>query len=1030
MPQYADDIFEVSTPTRPKKAVYPGASSPDTSLSRKTTGINKTATFWYNNCRSVKNKIPDLQTLASSLPHCSTILLSETWLDASVADSELLPLDAYTVFRRDRGGRGGGVLMAIPSSFRVNRRCDLEHKDLEALFVEFFLPRGTILVSCVYCPPSSREKAYRLLDSSLEAAASKPYVNTLIFGDFNCHVDWCSHEVPVPRDNTDDVLLETTTAAGLVQVCQQPSYTSREGVPSFLDLVFTSNATRIELVETSEGLHGSDHLAVELRCAVSLPRTGHHALRLWRFRQLDFGHMAQLAHLTPWCMTTTGSDWSSNYDLWCDFMFAIQKECVPCSTHSSKRKRLPWITSDIIKAARTKRILFRRARQSHCPAALRLAKEHQRTLKAAIYVSHQQYVRDIAERAKTDPKVFWTFISQLRFDKYKGGLDTVHDLTGTESVYTAWKNIEIMFHVSTMLPHEEHDPQKLQKKRHIGNDIVCVVFLEAENTPFSPACIKSHFLHAFIVVRASPAAPSGTPTVYEVSVVSRDEVGAYKPYLWHRSVFPKGTLFREWLLTKIVNGERTSYSAPKFARMQDRTRSQMLEDMVTNLQNHAETGQIPKPYRRGSWRPIGHMRPSSPLLDSVRDPFEGYDQLARDFAKMFQSTRQLCDVVFNVGQGKEKTKVYAVRAILAVRSRVFLEMLYGFSTGFGLSSSGPGDSSSRVLSPSTAKSSGNFLQVPDIHDAPRNKSAPSSPMVIRAFSRLGNWTGWSSRTSSKDPLIPDIGGLKRWQSECNCKEKEKERNTVMAGTTVTLSVCADAHKVDRAKLCQHEFNIIEFDSDTFQLLVDYLHCGSCPLTCEAIPALICAAEHFDLPELLQACFHHAKTHLRLSVVCAMLNVLDNYYWRYTSATELVNMILQFVDTRAVALFSRQEFLELSESMFQSIIGRELNIPEVYKFEIMLRWATHHVTTVTRPDPQELQCTMSRLTRELKLHLIPPQELIKVVLPTRTISHEQILETLLYQADTGMFRVRQSYLEAVNKKGERYLLSPALTKYRR
>lgn len=64
-------------------------------------------------------------------------------------------------------------------------------------------------------------------------------------------------------------------------------------------------------------------------------------------------------------------------------------------------------------------------------------------------------------------------------------------------------------------------------------------------------------------------------------------------------------LNREWLLTKIVNGERASYSAPKFARMQERTRSQMLEDIVANLANHAETGQIPKPYRRGSWRPIG-----------------------------------------------------------------------------------------------------------------------------------------------------------------------------------------------------------------------------------------------------------------------------------------------------------------------------------------------------------------------------------------------------------------------------------------
>ena len=57
-----------------------------------------------------------------------------------------------------------------------------------------------------------------------------------------------------------------------------------------------------------------------------------------------------------------------------------------------------------------------------------------------------------------------------------------------------------MFHVSTQLPYEKHDPQKLQRKRHIGNDIVCVVFLEADNTAFSPACIKSHFLHTFILV--------------------------------------------------------------------------------------------------------------------------------------------------------------------------------------------------------------------------------------------------------------------------------------------------------------------------------------------------------------------------------------------------------------------------------------------------------------------------------------------------------------------------------------------------
>lgn len=84
--------------------------------------------------------------------------------------------------------------------------------------------------------------------------------------------------------------------------------------------------------------------------------------------------------------------------------------------------------------------------------------------------------------------------------------------------------------------------------------------------------------------------------------------------------------------------------------------------------------------RRGSWRPIGHMRPSSPLLDSVRDLFEGHDQLAKDFTRAFHNTEnqfnnQLFDITFIVGSGKEKIKLYGVRAILGVRSRYIYYLL-------------------------------------------------------------------------------------------------------------------------------------------------------------------------------------------------------------------------------------------------------------------------------------------------------------------------------------------------------------------
>ncbi|XP_058792517.1 uncharacterized protein LOC131664988 isoform X2 [Phymastichus coffea] len=694
-----------------------------------------------------------------------------------------------------------------------------------------------------------------------------------------------------------------------------------------------------------------------------------------------------------------------------------------------------------------------------------------------IYVQEGQYSEEAILDNNENSVAFQEFLSVMgdtvrlkNFDKYKGGLDTVHDLTGLYSVYTNWRGIEIMFHVSTLLPYEKHDAQKvifvrflclfvklramvrekekkqkklagrnetnevtlslspslslsqLQRKRHIGNDIVCVVFLEADNTSFSPACIKSHFLHTFIVVRVSPRIKRKI-TRYEVSVVTKDEVGAYKPYLWEQSVFEKGPMFREWIITKIVNGERASYSAPKFARMQERTRSQMLEDIVANLQNHAETGQIPKPYRRGSWRPIGHMRPSSPLLDSVRDQFEDYDQLAKDFTRVFLNSPEnlalnanLFDVSFLVpGQQKQKVRFIGVRAILGVRSRVFQEMLYGIQAGFGSPQVPVAELLSRpaptLLSPQKPKSS-NFLQVPDVE----SPSVPSSPMVKRAFSRLGTITaswGRSMRKHSSNTLSSD--DRKRWASSQDCSNKEMKDRDKLA--VPRLSVCADAQKVDRTKLAQTEFDIIEFDPDTFRILLDYLHTGSCPLTCSNIPGLICAAEHYDLPELLQACFHHAKQFLRIEIVGVMLCALENYYWRYTSASELVNMILAFVETRAFQLFQSPDFLTLSESMVQMIMGRSLEVVEIKKFEAMINWATNRTKTMTSAVDAnaEFKNIMDRLSRDLKLYRITPQELIKIVLPSKSIKNEKILETLMFQANSGIYRNVDNYLEAYHNR---------------
>ncbi|XP_060913687.1 rap1 GTPase-activating protein 1 isoform X6 [Labrus mixtus] len=171
------------------------------------------------------------------------------------------------------------------------------------------------------------------------------------------------------------------------------------------------------------------------------------------------------------------------------------------------------------------------------------------------------------------------------FKGFRGGLDVNHGQTGTESIYCNYHNKEVMFHVSTKLPYTEGDTQQLQRKRHIGNDIVAIVFQE-DNTPFVPDMIASNFLHAYVVVQV--VNPCSDNVLYRVSVTARDDVPFFGPALPNPAVFKKGPEFHEFLFTKLINAEYACYKAEKFAKLEERTRSALLETLYEELHMNSQ----------------------------------------------------------------------------------------------------------------------------------------------------------------------------------------------------------------------------------------------------------------------------------------------------------------------------------------------------------------------------------------------------------------------------------------------------------
>ncbi|XP_026526890.1 signal-induced proliferation-associated 1-like protein 1 isoform X3 [Notechis scutatus] len=164
------------------------------------------------------------------------------------------------------------------------------------------------------------------------------------------------------------------------------------------------------------------------------------------------------------------------------------------------------------------------------------------------------------------------------FEKYRAQLDTKTDSTGTHSLYTTYKEYEIMFHVSTMLPYTPNNKQQLLRKRHIGNDIVTIVFQEPGAESFSPKNIRSHFQHVFVIVRVHN--PCTDNVCYSVAVTRSRDVPSFGPPIPKGITFPKSNVFRDFLLAKVINAENAAHKSEKFRAMATRTRQEYLKDLA------------------------------------------------------------------------------------------------------------------------------------------------------------------------------------------------------------------------------------------------------------------------------------------------------------------------------------------------------------------------------------------------------------------------------------------------------------------
>ena len=222
--------------------------------------------FCTFNARSLRNKIAEL-SLFTKTHKIHVLAVCETWLGDLDTDMSIALPGFQAPFRKDRKTKGGGVCVYISDQIAGTLRSDLNHPDLEVLWVEVKPnPKRSLLVGCCYRPPQCDRSFYDYLEATLDKVADQ---DIILMGDFNAKNEkWYSGD----KTTSHGVALkELSDHFNFAQLCHKPSHLNNAGKPeSLLDVIFTNVPEYFpEPATTMPPISTSDHLPVVVECSIT-----------------------------------------------------------------------------------------------------------------------------------------------------------------------------------------------------------------------------------------------------------------------------------------------------------------------------------------------------------------------------------------------------------------------------------------------------------------------------------------------------------------------------------------------------------------------------------------------------------------------------------------------------------------------------------------------------------------------------------------------------------------------------------------
>lgn len=387
----------------------------------------KQCTCIYTNCDSYLNKRAEFQAVLD-LHEPALIAMTEIKPKHSrygVQECEIA-LDGYDLFHNlEKEGRG--VALFAKKTLKASLCEHLVSNFEESIFVECQSGGEKLRVGVIYRSPSSGMINNNKLNDLISEATSDNPDNLLILGDFNFkEIDWPNGRANTLPGHPAYKFLSTCKNVFLIQNQTEPTRYRDGQEPSLLDLVLTNRDDIINEISTVAGLGKSDHVMLIININWTCKQS---KSELLNYSKADFDSIIKFLDETDWDKELKGLDTN---EIWLKIKERINlcvDEYVPIRQVNQRNKK--WMDKGTLETVRKKHRLWRLWKRTRKTADRQKYLRANNQANKACKKAQKRLEKAVAEKAKTDPKAFWSYVSNKT--KTRSGIADLKKPDGTRT---------------------------------------------------------------------------------------------------------------------------------------------------------------------------------------------------------------------------------------------------------------------------------------------------------------------------------------------------------------------------------------------------------------------------------------------------------------------------------------------------------------------------------------------------------------------------------------------------------------------